>query len=189
MAKSKAPVNGTYQHYKGGFYEALGIAEDLESGSRWVVCESLGITKNLMEGKPDEEAEYDYRVSNGVESGCGAVACGPVSTPRSSNRAGGFPAYGSRTRTHADAHAKLRPFLSSRAAPRSGAHAHIVTRRREPRSFSSLARGGITRGEMSKSSPPFEMRFAARKGCSVCRAERGSTFIDLEVLHRPALVC
>jgi hypothetical protein len=70
MAKSKVPANGTYQHYKGGFYEALGIAEDPESGSRWVVYVSLGITENLLEGKPGEEAEYDYRVLKNGTKGC-----------------------------------------------------------------------------------------------------------------------
>src|SRR3954452_12372570 len=41
----------------------------------------------------------------------------PVSTPRSSNRTGGFPASGSRTRAHAFAHEKLRFRPLSRTRP------------------------------------------------------------------------
>jgi hypothetical protein len=73
MAKSNAPVKGTYQHYKGAFYEVLGIAEDPESGKKWVVYQSLGITENLLEGKSDEEAEYDYRVLKNATKGALAV--------------------------------------------------------------------------------------------------------------------
>lgn len=73
MAKSKTPARGTYQHYKGGFYEVLGIAEDPENGKQWVVYQSLGITENLLEGKSDEEAEYDYRVLKNATKGALAV--------------------------------------------------------------------------------------------------------------------
>jgi hypothetical protein len=41
------PVKGTYQHYKGGFYEVLGIAEDPTREGRFVVYQSLGITEDL----------------------------------------------------------------------------------------------------------------------------------------------
>ena len=41
----------------------------------------------------------------------------PVSTPCSSNRTGGFPASGSRTRNHAFAHVKVRRFAQSRTSP------------------------------------------------------------------------
>ena len=40
-------VKGTYQHYKGGFYEVLGIAEDPTREGRFVVYESLGISEDL----------------------------------------------------------------------------------------------------------------------------------------------
>src|SRR4051794_8666715 len=57
MRRMKAPVKGTYQHYKGAFYEVLGIAEDPETGKRWVVYESIGITENLLEGKVKRSEE------------------------------------------------------------------------------------------------------------------------------------
>src|SRR3954469_9698202 len=59
-----------------------------------------------------------HREAIRVESGCGAVAHGPVSTPRSSNWTGGFPASSSRTRTHAVAHTKLRFRPSRLVRPR-----------------------------------------------------------------------
>src|SRR5262245_50089984 len=31
------PVKGIYQHYKGGFYEVLGVADDPTREGRWVV--------------------------------------------------------------------------------------------------------------------------------------------------------
>ena len=51
--------------------------------------------------------------SRRVESGCGVVASGSVSTSRSSNRAGGFPAHGSRTRHSL-------PRLTSAGQPQGG---------------------------------------------------------------------
>jgi hypothetical protein len=38
----KVPVKGTYQHYKGAFYEVLGIAEEPDTGSRYVVYQCAG---------------------------------------------------------------------------------------------------------------------------------------------------
>jgi hypothetical protein len=73
MGKMKAPVEGTYQHYKGGFYEVLGTAEDPETGKKWVVYESLGITENLLEGKPKQEYQFDYRVNKNATKGALAV--------------------------------------------------------------------------------------------------------------------
>ncbi len=49
MAAAKEPGRGTYQHYKGAFHEVLGIAEDPETGQRYVVYESLGISENLLD--------------------------------------------------------------------------------------------------------------------------------------------
>lgn len=72
-AKSKAPIKGTYQHYKGAFYEVVGIADDPESGKKWVVYESIGITENLLQDKVKEEVEYDYRVLKNATKGALAV--------------------------------------------------------------------------------------------------------------------
>jgi hypothetical protein len=44
----KEPIKGTYQHFKGGLYEVLGVAEDPETGNRYVVYQSLGLTENIL---------------------------------------------------------------------------------------------------------------------------------------------
>jgi len=43
------PVRGTYQNYKGAFYEVLGVADDPETGKKSVVYESIGITENVCD--------------------------------------------------------------------------------------------------------------------------------------------
>ena len=48
----KAPVPGTYQNYKGDFYEVLGIADDPATGDKYVVYQSLGITENVRDTDP-----------------------------------------------------------------------------------------------------------------------------------------
>jgi hypothetical protein len=50
--KGKEPVKGTYQHYKGGLYEMLGIADDPAGGKEFVVYQSLGITEDLLGDHP-----------------------------------------------------------------------------------------------------------------------------------------
>jgi hypothetical protein len=55
MAKRAVTIRqGTYQHYKGAFHEVLGIAEDPETGNKWVVYQSIGITEDLLAGKEGE---------------------------------------------------------------------------------------------------------------------------------------
>jgi hypothetical protein len=49
---SKAVGPGTYQHYKGAFYEVLGVADDPETGQKYVVYQSLGITENVLDEDP-----------------------------------------------------------------------------------------------------------------------------------------
>jgi hypothetical protein len=46
----KTPVKGTYQHFNGGFYEVLGIAEEPETGPRYVVYEASGVSVAPAEG-------------------------------------------------------------------------------------------------------------------------------------------
>jgi hypothetical protein len=58
------PVKGTYQHYKGAFYEVLGIAEDPETGNRYVVYQALGLMENLLPPDP----ENNFRPGTGVTS-------------------------------------------------------------------------------------------------------------------------
>jgi hypothetical protein len=52
MATS-APVPGTYQHYKGEFFEVLGIAEEPESGKQFVVYRSQGLMEKLTDDSED----------------------------------------------------------------------------------------------------------------------------------------
>jgi len=47
-----SPVAGTYQHYKGGLYEVLGVADEPESGRRFVVYRSLGVLQDLAPPDP-----------------------------------------------------------------------------------------------------------------------------------------
>ena len=66
------PVAGTYQHYKGALYEVLGVAEDPETGQRWVVYRSLGVTENLVDA-PGEPGRLGRRVVHNNTAGALAV--------------------------------------------------------------------------------------------------------------------
>jgi hypothetical protein len=46
------PAPGTYQHYKGGLYEVLGVADEPESGKQFVVYQSLGVLVNQLPPDP-----------------------------------------------------------------------------------------------------------------------------------------
>jgi hypothetical protein len=69
---AKEPVPGTYQHYKGDFYEVLGIAEEPKTGNRFVVYQSLGITENSLD---EDEAgpKLGHRVVRNGSKGALAV--------------------------------------------------------------------------------------------------------------------
>ena len=54
MATPIEPSAGTYQHFKGAFYEVLGIADEAESGKRLVVYKALGVMEGLL---PDDPAD------------------------------------------------------------------------------------------------------------------------------------
>jgi hypothetical protein len=58
------PVKGTYQHFKGAFYDVLGIAEDPESGNRFVVYQALGLMENLLGPDPKNNFYPDARVTS-----------------------------------------------------------------------------------------------------------------------------
>jgi hypothetical protein len=60
----KDPVKGTYQHFKGAFYEVLGIAEEPETGKRYVVYQALGLMENLLPADPENHFYPDARVSS-----------------------------------------------------------------------------------------------------------------------------
>ena len=60
----KDPVKGTYQHFKGAFYEMLGIAEDPETGNRYVVYQALGLMENLLEPDPKNHFDPEARVTS-----------------------------------------------------------------------------------------------------------------------------
>jgi hypothetical protein len=58
----KEPVKGLYQHYKGAFYEVLGIAEAPETMKRLVVYQALGLAEVLLSSDPESGAPPDPRV-------------------------------------------------------------------------------------------------------------------------------
>jgi hypothetical protein len=51
-AQKKDPIKGTYQHYKGALYEMLGLAEEPQTGKRYIVYQSLGVLQNLLPADP-----------------------------------------------------------------------------------------------------------------------------------------
>lgn len=72
MATPIEPSAGTYQHFKGAFYEVLGIADEAESGKRLVVYKALGVMEGLL---PDDPAEHYQAPDGPVRTGtAGALA-------------------------------------------------------------------------------------------------------------------
>src|SRR5205807_5976874 len=69
----KDPVKGLYQHFKGGFYEMLGIAEEPVSGKRYVVYEALGMMENLQGLDPEGNPTATDRVVGTSNKGVLAV--------------------------------------------------------------------------------------------------------------------
>ena len=59
MAATKV-VKGTWQHYKGDFYEVLGIAQDPAREGDYVVYQGLGITEDLT----GEQEQHVLRAGN-----------------------------------------------------------------------------------------------------------------------------
>ncbi len=59
MATTKV-VRGTWQHYKGDFYEVLGIAQDPAREGDFVVYQALGITEDLT----GEQKQHVLRSGN-----------------------------------------------------------------------------------------------------------------------------
>jgi hypothetical protein len=66
----REPVPGTYQHYKGGLYELLGMADDPTREGRFVVYQSLGIAEDLT-------GEHEQRILRTGNKG--ALSICPVS--------------------------------------------------------------------------------------------------------------
>jgi hypothetical protein len=64
---TQEPVRGTYQHYKGDFYEVLGLADDPTREGRWVVYQGLGITEDLT-------GEHEHRVLKTGNKGALSIA-------------------------------------------------------------------------------------------------------------------
>jgi Protein of unknown function (DUF1653) len=56
------PAKGIYQHFKGGFYEVLGIAEESASGKQFVVYRALGLIENLLPPDPANHFDPGFRV-------------------------------------------------------------------------------------------------------------------------------
>jgi hypothetical protein len=62
-------VKGIWQHYKGGFYEVLGIAQDPAREGDFVVYEAIGITEDL-------KGEHDQRILRTGNKGALSI-CSP----------------------------------------------------------------------------------------------------------------
>ena len=73
MPKSQEPAPGFYQHFKGGFYEVLGVADDPETGKRYVVYRSLGLMENLLKEDAENKFATDARVVKTPTKGALAV--------------------------------------------------------------------------------------------------------------------
>jgi hypothetical protein len=58
----KGPVKGLYQHYKGAFFEVLGIAEAPETMKRQVVYQAIGLAEVLLVPDAESAASPDARV-------------------------------------------------------------------------------------------------------------------------------
>src|SRR5260370_29672558 len=58
----KEPVKGTYQHYKGAFFEVLGIAEAPETMKRQVVYQAIGLAEVLLGPDGESNAPPEPRV-------------------------------------------------------------------------------------------------------------------------------
>jgi len=58
----KEPVKGTYQHYKGAFFEVLGIAEAPETMKRQVVYQAIGLAEVLLSPDAESADSPDVRV-------------------------------------------------------------------------------------------------------------------------------
>src|SRR5262245_60971450 len=73
----KDPVKGTYQHFKGAFYEVLGIAEEPETGSR--------ASPAPLSGKcPQRRLSHGWRTCRAIQVACSGnltTQCQPRSTP------------------------------------------------------------------------------------------------------------
>jgi hypothetical protein len=55
----KEPVKGTYQHYKGAFFEVLGIAEAPETLKRMVVYQAIGLAEVLPTADAEDASPPD----------------------------------------------------------------------------------------------------------------------------------
>jgi len=58
----KEPVKGTYQHFKGAFFEVLGIAEAPETMKRQVVYQAIGLAEVLLGPDAESDAPPEARV-------------------------------------------------------------------------------------------------------------------------------
>ena len=67
------PIPGIYQHFKGGFYEVLGIADEPETGRRYVVYQALGLMENRLAPDPENHFDPQVRVTGTANKGALSV--------------------------------------------------------------------------------------------------------------------
>lgn len=72
MAGSAELRTGIYQHYKGSFYEVIGVADDAETGKQYVVYRSLGLLENLL--PPDPKQHFHPKAGVTATPNRGALA-------------------------------------------------------------------------------------------------------------------
>jgi hypothetical protein len=58
----KEPVKGTYQHYKGAFFEVIGMAEAPETMRRFVVYQAIGLMEVLLDYDSEGHAYSGDRI-------------------------------------------------------------------------------------------------------------------------------
>jgi hypothetical protein len=72
--RSAEPAPGMYQHFKGGFYEVLGVADHAETGKRLVVYRSLGLMEVLVPDDPANDFHPGAKVVRTATKGALSVS-------------------------------------------------------------------------------------------------------------------
>lgn len=72
-SSSTSIAPGTYQHFKGGFYEVLGVADDTETGKQYVVYRSMGLMENFLPDDPANEFHVGKKVVTTATKGALSV--------------------------------------------------------------------------------------------------------------------
>lgn len=91
MATPNDPVPGTYQHYEGGLYEVLGMAQDPETGKRYVVYQSIGVTVLPADDPAEEPKRAGEVLRTGAKGVLAVCSVKRFTEPMPDPRGGGGP--------------------------------------------------------------------------------------------------